>query len=85
MVTTKMIYFLGRLVQNLPFLCYNLSDKDKKKLKDFFIVLENKIKIKRKDRERIIKDFEDYILLFSKKKSISDILKLLDLTNFENA
>ena len=63
----------------------NFNDKDKKKLKDFFIVLENKIKIKRKDRERIIKDFEDYILLFSKKKSISDILKLLDLTNFENA
>lgn len=61
------------------------NDKDKKKLNVFFSELESKIKLKRNDKEKIIKDFKDYILFLNKDKSISSILKLLDLTNFEKA
>ena len=63
----------------------SFNGKDKERLKSFFNELESKIKIRKKDKEKIIKDFEDYILLFSKKKSINSILKLLGLTNLEKA
>ena len=59
--------------------------KDKERLKSFFNNLENKIKIKKKDKEKIIEDFENYINYYSNSKSINSILKLLDLTNFEKA
>ncbi len=63
----------------------NYSGKDKERLRSFFNELENKIKIRKKDKEKVIKDFEDYILLYKDKKSINSIIKLLDLTNFEKA
>ena len=59
--------------------------KDKEKLKAFFDELDTRIKLKKRDKEKIIKDFEDYILYRSQKKSIVSILKLLDLTNIEKA
>lgn len=63
----------------------NYSGKDKERLRSFFNGLENKIKIRKKDKEKIIKDFEDYILLYKDEKSINSIIKLLDLTNLETA
>ena len=63
----------------------NFHGDDKERLISFFSNLESKIDLRKKDKEKVIKDFEDYICLFSKEKSIKDILKLLDLTNFENA
>ncbi|MBR3319829.1 hypothetical protein IKG20_00800 [Candidatus Saccharibacteria bacterium] len=60
-------------------------DKDREKLKSFFGDLEKKINVRKKDKEKIIGDFEDYISYLSKRKKVADILKLLDLTNFEKA
>ena len=59
------------------------NGKDKERLSSFFSKLNSCIKIRKKDREKIIKDFENYILYYKDSKSINSILKLLDLTNFE--
>lgn len=59
--------------------------KDKEQLSSFFDELRTKVTIRKKDRERIIKDFEDYILYSSKRRKVVDILNLLDLTNIEKA
>ena len=63
----------------------DFNGKDKERLKSFFNELESKIKIRKKDKEKVIKDFEDYINYYKKNKSIGSILKLLDLTNLEKA
>ena len=54
--------------------------KDKKKIESFFKDLDSKILLSKKDKKRIIHDFEDFIDYYlEKKKSISSILKLLPL------
>lgn len=60
-------------------------NKDREKLESFFDDLEKKIAVRKKDKEKIVRDFEDYIVYSSKKKKVADILRLLDLTNFEAA
>ena len=70
--------------KNNPFL-NNFNGKDKERLKSFFSELDSSIKIRKKDKEKVIRDFECYINYYKKEKSINDILKLLDLTNFSKA
>ena len=61
------------------------NGKDKEKIKSFFNKLEDKIDINKKDKKKIINDFLKYILYFKDKESLNNIIKRLDLTNFERA
>ena len=55
---------------------------DKKKIKSFFDKLDNALKLNKKEKKKIINDFERYILYsLNNKKSISEILKLLPINS----
>ena len=59
------------------------NGKDKEKIKSFFSELDSKISLNNKNKQKIINDFENYILYFKNDFSINEIIKRLDLTNFE--
>ena len=54
------------------------NGKDKEKIKSFFNKLDRNIDINKKDKRRIITDFENYILYFKDYESISKIIKKID-------
>ncbi len=59
------------------------NGKDKEKLKSFFNKLDNKITLNKKNKLKVINDFENYIDYYSNSLTINEIIKRLDLTNFE--
>ena len=58
------------------------NGKNKEKLKSFFNRLDKLVTINKKDKRKIIRDFENYIVYLYPEKSISSIIELLDISNF---
>ena len=56
----------------------NYNGKDKEKIKSFFNKLDNSIDINKKAKKKIINDFENYVLYFKGKESLSKVLKRID-------
>lgn len=61
------------------------KSKDKRKVEVFFNRLDNAITLNKKDKRKIINDFEKFInYYYENNKNVSDILKLLPLSNIKN-
>ena len=59
----------------------NFSMEDRKVLSSYFEKLNNKIKLRKKEKKSLLEDFEKAILYYSKTKSIKEILEILSLDN----
>lgn len=58
------------------------NGKDKGKLESFFSKLDKLVTINKKDKQKIIEDFENFFNFFYPKRTISSMIKLLDISNF---
>ena len=79
------IKLIGDNMYKNNFYLNKFNGKDKIIINKFFNKLDDMLELSRKDKNKIFHDFENFIDYYSKKKKISEIVKLFDIDRIKNS